>query len=324
MPFDINVFAGDSSTTYNVQRKADETNSLRKTTRSGGSQHQPERESLSSFLENTTLHGARFLSTGNIFRRVLWSLALILCFSYGIYQVDYTVDAFYQRPFNTKITTKTPKKGEDLTFPAVTLCNFNHINFRKYTNDQRSKNISSEQIELKHHLFAKLLANSKDIFDEKSQQHPEFFRRLDESQMKYHYFTLYGYQLDEMLLPSPFESCIINNIPCGAKNFTSFISSVFGQCYTFNSGQDDVPVINATAAGNMYGLKLLLNVEREGYLEHSSSPYVGLKVLVHDQKTFPIMEQLAFDIHPGFRTVCGIKRKQVCKKRLTSLLGRAA
>jgi len=44
-------------------------------------------ESLSSFMKDTTLHGARFLFTGNVFRRLFWTpsgshvIFWILCLS---------------------------------------------------------------------------------------------------------------------------------------------------------------------------------------------------------------------------------------------------
>ena len=76
-------------------------------------------ESLCSFAEATSLHGARFLSSENAFRRVIWMMALVGSFGLCMYQVYETVDAFYSRPFNTKITTKTANDGIDITFPAV-------------------------------------------------------------------------------------------------------------------------------------------------------------------------------------------------------------
>ena len=270
-------------------------------------------ESLSSFMEATTLHGARFLCSGSIFRRFLWSLALISCFSFCIYQLYKTMDAFYNRPFITKITIKTANENH-LPFPAVTLCNFNSFNRRRYKNLMTKNNLSSEDIERNLNIFAGMLSGSQEIFNNKSrQQYPYLFWRVyGDVQGEDHYLTLFSHHIEEMLLPSPtFDSCDISGKNCGSKNFTPFISSVFGQCFTFNSGQDHQPVINATMAGHLNGLKLLLNIETDSYLENPVNPFVGLKVLVHDQQTFPFMEQFGFDVQPGVRTLCAIKRKRV-------------
>ena len=78
---------------------------------------------------------------------------------------------------------------------------------------------------------------------------------------------------------------------------------MYGQCHTFNSGHDDALVIDATAADDLNGLKHLLNVERNSYLDNPWIPIVGLRVLVHDQHIFPLMEELAFQSIQGF-TLC--------------------
>ena len=271
-------------------------------------------ESLSSFAEATTLHGARFLPSENVFRRLIWTLVLTGSFGYCIYQVYQTIDAFYHRPFNTKITTKTVKDGSDIPFPAVTLCNFNFFNQRRYRNYARRNNFSNEEIELKMKVMEKLLAGSIDVYSEESRQrNPEFFRRTyGEIPEKENYLKLFSHDIKDMLLPSSiFNSCVINGRACGSKNFTSFSNSVFGQCHTLNSARDGHPLINATLAGVHVGLKLLLNIERDSYVYNPIAPSVGLSVLVHDQSTFPFMERDTFSVQPGLQTLCAIKRKKV-------------
>ena len=64
-------------------------------------------------------------------------------------------------------------------------------------------------------------------------------------------------------------------------------------------------------AGHLNGLKLLLHVERDSYLDNPTNPFVGLIVLVHDQNTFPFMEQFGFVVQPGVRNLCALKKKEV-------------
>lgn len=275
-----------------------------------GRQYAP--ETFRSLAEDTTLHGARFLFADNVFRRIVWTLAVMSCFGFCTYQVYQTVKAFGDRPFNTKMTKKIAK-NENLTFPAVTLCNFNIINRRRYTNFQKGNNESKEYIEDKLDVYAKMFAGSKDVLNNDSKQHHEelFYRYKGEAPEKV-YYKIFSHQIEEMLLPkSLFNSCVINGVVCGAENFTKFTNSLFGQCYTFNSGQYGQPVMNATMAGQLNGLKLLLNIERDSYLDNPLNPFAGLTVLVHDQETFPFMEQFGFLVQPGVRTLCAIKRKKV-------------
>ena len=88
---------------------------------------------LEPFANDTTLHGARYLCDKNVFRRVLWTLVLIGSFSFCIYQVCETLVAFSQRPFITKVSTSTTETNKSF-FPAVSLCNLNSFNTRRYRN----------------------------------------------------------------------------------------------------------------------------------------------------------------------------------------------
>ena len=294
---------------FNLQR--DKVQSLNES----GEDRQSAPESLSSFAEATTLHGVRFLSSENVFRRVIWTLALAASFGLCVFQVYKTIDAFYNRPFNTKITTKTDSDFSGVSFPAVTLCNFNFLNLRRYRNYSKRHNVSDEDIELKIKAIEQMTAGSKDVYSEESRQrNPEFFQRTyGEIPEEHDPSKLFSHDIKDMLLPSSiFNSCVLNGRVCGSKNFTSFGHSDFGRCYTLNSGLSGHPFINVSLAGANFGLKLLLNIERDSYVENSIVPFVGLSVLVHDQSSFPFMEQRSFAVQPGLQTICAIKRKKVC------------
>lgn len=171
-------------------------------------------ETVSSFMEATTLHGARFLFSGGYFRRLIWAVALGFCFGYCIYQIFQAVDTFYGKPFNTRITKKVGHMNENLTFLAVSLCNFNSFNRRRYINLMKTRNMSSnDEIKLNLKFIESLLAKSKDVFNSSSKNdHFYLFdRTICEDGSDICYLTLFSHQIDEMLLPSPiFESCDIN------------------------------------------------------------------------------------------------------------------
>ena len=89
---------------------------------------------------------------------------------------------------------------------------------------------------------------------------------------------------------------------------------MYGKCYTFNSAEGGNSLLHATPAGQNSGLKLRLNIERESYLYNTENPFVGLVILIHDQKTFPSVEEFGIKIQPGVSTLCAIKRRKVCAK----------
>lgn len=272
-----------------------------------------EREDLKSFAQDTTLHGARFLFAKNIFRRLLWILALIACFSYCSYQVFTSVKAFRDWPFNTKISTNASKENKELSFPAVTLCNINAMNTRRYKNFFKGR-IPESLIERKIKDISLLATKSNKIFNpEFIQRNKELFRRTQTVSSTLDTQSNLSHQINEMLLPSSsqFNSCSINGIRCNAMNFTHLRSPVFGQCYTFNSAKSGHPLLHATLAGQNSGLKLLLNIERDSYTATIARPLVGLAIVVHDQKSFPFVDELGITIQPGISTLCAIKRRKV-------------
>lgn len=282
-------------------------------------------EPFVAFLENTTLHGARFLVTGSVFSRLFWTLALLSSFGYCALQIYSTLEAFSERPFSTKITTKTSNKAETVPFPAVTICNYNSFNrrrFKSYVQQNSTSNWSDEEVNRRLNLYEKFMIERKnDSFSpEMIKQYPELTERVMEEHL--HYLVLFSHVMEEILLPkSSFgKACTINDLLCGPKNFKPLYNTQFGKCFTFNSGHDQSPIINASLDGQTGGLKLHLNVEREGFLLDSSNPYVGLIVLVHDQKSFPLMEQFGFAVHPGVRTLVAVKRKKVLYEREITFL----
>ena len=190
------------------------------------------------------MHGARFLLSKNVFRRGFWTVLLILSSGYCFFQIYAGVIFYYQRSFNTKITNITPKCDTSLPFPAVTLCNLNLFNLRRYRSYQIERNLSMETIDEKRDVIAKLLARSKDVFhNETKTKHQELFWRFYGEVPNIFFLNLFSHEIEEMLLPGPtFNSCLIDETACGPENFIQFISSTYGRCYTFNSGQNGNPV----------------------------------------------------------------------------------
>ena len=60
----------------------------------------------------------------------------------------------------------------------------------------------------------------------------------------------------------------------------------------------------------MFGLRLVLNVEQYEYYGLATKR-AGLKVLIHDQETPPMVEQLGFSVGPGTSTFAAISKTVV-------------
>lgn len=278
-------------------------------------------ETLKCFMLDTTLHGARFVFAKSLPRRCLWTLILVGSFAFCQYHTYESWMQFLQRPFSVGITLKSTKEST-LTFPAVTLCNVNPQNVQRALHllDTRNKEDAKQIIDD----VTKLLQFSKESVNEDIlERYPEFFDR-DKIVARW---TFNSHQIGEMLLPNippTYTSCSFDGVLCGTENFSSFASSCFGQCYTFNSGQNGSQMLTARIPGRNNGLKLRLNIQRNGYIKYPKNPFAGITLFVHDQNNFPFMEEYGFLVEPGTHTFIPIKMKKVSEmfvfKQYLSLL----
>ena len=307
MPFRANVFDCDVETRTDTERNASEFNGIKKE-ESNVDDGTP--ETLESFLSNTTLHGAQYLFAKGTVRRLLWSLALLASLAFCNYQAYESLRQYFQRPFNTKITSKSAQDG-GLTFPSVTLCNFNPANMNKIRNFLSSPDLSREEFQKRVDEISKILMQSSDaITDEYKERYPILYNRDQvEALMKAN-----GHQIEEVLLPNVppmFISCSYAGLLCGAQNFSSFVSTHFGQCFIFKTEQNGNFPLKATMAGKDNGLELRLNIQRNGYINNSKNPFAGIVVLVHDRDNYPFMNERSLSVQPGTHTSFSIKMKKV-------------
>lgn len=79
-----------------------------------------------------------------------------------------------------------------------------------------------------------------------------------------------------------FNFCVFNGRVCEFKNFILFSYFDFSWCYILNFGFNGYFLINVLLVGVNFGLKLLLNIERDSYVENLIVLFVGFLVLVYD------------------------------------------
>lgn len=265
-------------------------------------------ETFKGFLLDTTLHGARFMHSESLVRRLAWTIMLSVSLGFCNYMAFGTLTDYFDRPFNTRTSSRSsPKNG--LTFPAVTLCNFNPLNIHRVIHFENASHDIEEVKRLKQ--ISKVLTLSNEAFTDGFLH--KFSDILSRENLE-SFLRLYSHQMEDMLLPNfpPTRfSCSFGGLVCGPENFTSFASFLFGQCHTFNLGQNGRPLLNATVAGRRSGLRLLLNTQRDSYIDNPSSPLVGITVLVHDSYNFPFMDEYGFAVEPGTHTFCSIQMKKV-------------
>ncbi|XP_006125866.2 epithelial sodium channel subunit gamma [Pelodiscus sinensis] len=108
-----------------------------------------------------------------------------------------------------------------------------------------------------------------------------------------------GYSAEDLLL-----TCFFDGISCDSRNFTPFHHPLYGNCYTFNSGENGT-ILTTSTGGSEYGLQVVLYVEEADY-----NPFLvtstGAKIIVHDQDEYPFIEDIGTEIETAMATSIGM------------------
>ncbi|KAJ7378365.1 hypothetical protein OS493_023620 [Desmophyllum pertusum] len=121
---------------------------------------------------------------------------------------------------------------------------------------------------------------------------------------KEEFLTKYGHDMASLSIS--FIYCLyMDHIICSDKDFVPAVTED-GICFTFNSGHNG-SVLRSLLEGPALGLSILLNIQtNESTLSRFSS---GLKVIVHDQKTF-VNRLNGFNIVPGTHATVAVKLRK--------------
>ncbi|KAJ7378368.1 hypothetical protein OS493_023623 [Desmophyllum pertusum] len=118
------------------------------------------------------------------------------------------------------------------------------------------------------------------------------------------FLTKYGHDMASITMS--FGYCFfVDHIVCSDEDFVPELTED-GMCFTFNSGHNG-SVLRSLLEGPDLGLSILLDIQtNESTLGQFSS---GLKVIVHDQKTF-VNRHDGFNIFPGTHATVAVKLRK--------------
>ena len=278
------------------------------------------------FASNTTLHGLRYIVQNglSIPRRAIWLIFLCSSASFYTYSATISLGKFMSRPTKTVITQATPTDG--LKFPAVTICNLNKFmkskidmadddeNFVKMglnisgcheTREVRGNLTCGQALLCVFYQYSIALVNGCNATTRKNiikVLTGSSKRLLDEEK----FLANYGHDFAGLW----YKYCIFARLrQCSEKDFVPTLTGKF-ICYTFNSGYNESgTMFYSKFEGADLGLSIMLNVQTN---ESTMSEFsTGLKVIVHDQKTF-VNPNIGFNIHPGTHASVALKLREVC------------
>ena len=242
------------------------------------------------YVDNSTLHGFRyvFMNTYAV-RRFLWLILLLAFASIFLNELKNSILLFYEYPFTT---TSTIEYVTELKFPAISICNLNQFD-ESFIENSKLKQLYDKGVLPFEASSSEAIRN--DINGN------EFFQTLDKASQK----------LEEL-----FQSCEWKsrdtaktgspNI-CSVKNFTVY-HNLYGQkCFIFNSGELQ-PILHLNETGLNMALKIEFDLKTNESLRGLQE--FGLKIVVHDQEETPL-QQAGFVVSPGFQSFVELKVRKV-------------
>uniref|UniRef100_W5MSJ2 Acid-sensing (proton-gated) ion channel 1c n=1 Tax=Lepisosteus oculatus TaxID=7918 RepID=W5MSJ2_LEPOC len=266
-----------------------------------------------SFVKNTKLHGLKYVFARDSSkpRRLLWLLAFFACV--GLLST-WSWNRIYYLLSYPAVTKIHMLWAQNLSFPAVTLCN--HNLFRMSSLTKMDLYYSGYWLDLLHYNHSvnekslqvlredrrKMVLNLVDF----SQYAPPPHFQVNTTEM----ISRLGHQIEDMLL-----ECKFQGENCTFKNFTP-IYTRYGKCYTFNSGLDGNPLLTTLKGGTGNGLEIMLDIQQDEYLpvwgETDETSYeAGIKVQIHSQDEPPFIDQLGFGVAPGFQTFVSCQQQRL-------------
>ena len=283
-------------------------------------------EMWQTFVDNTTLHGIRYVfMKRHILVRLIWLVLLLASGGYYIFTVYRAITKYYNRPINTVVSIKHLK---EMVFPAVTICSFNLFAKSKLlmTDDNplfasSGLNISSCAVtaEVRGDRpcgLALLCCCAPTDLKEISAAIPNCttqykYDLVDALQQTLHRPDfenfIWHYSQDISALFGPM--CIFGweERTCSGEDFLPIVTE-WGKCYTFNSGTDGF-VETMDTGGVSSGLSIILNAQTHEYSYGKFSE--GFKVLIHGQGEYIDEWEAGINVGPGQHAVIALTEKRV-------------
>ncbi|XP_077992375.1 epithelial sodium channel subunit alpha-like [Glandiceps talaboti] len=273
----------------------------------------------SALVENTTCHGIpRIYSASNFVRRAFWSLVFVSAVALFLWQFSKLLTNYYAYEVDVTFEIKFETNAD---FPAVTICNLNPFKNSKAQANQEILNLLSSNSTSRRRRNAarnKRSSSSNSNYtnwETMSLDYESFDSNFETmlfvydtvASLNYSDRMLLGHEINDMLI-----DCTWKGYPCGPSNFTRFYNYMYGNCYTFNSG-DSGSLVQTNKPGPLYGLSLKLYVEQDEYI-HSIRESAGIRVLIHSQDVMPFPEDNGFSISPGQETNVGIRKLSISRQ----------
>ncbi|XP_072050088.1 acid-sensing ion channel 4-A-like [Amphiura filiformis] len=245
------------------------------------------KDEIREFGGSVTLHGIRYITDFDLhfLRRLGWLVGLAILGSYLCYEIGVSIWKFWEHPISTVITMNYVS---NITFPAITICNYNLFKSNIVTPTEALMVSSMFNVNTKERVPVDWAGYERSIG-----------RPLDVEG-----FVLNtAHRMEDMLLKCTWRS----SEKCTAANFTRIITD-WGVCYTFNNNPEKA--LQVKRPGSTNGLAMMINIEQDLYT-YGENTAAGLKVLLHPPGQFPLVKELGFSVSPGYETDVSVRYNSI-------------
>ena len=258
----------------------------------------------SDFVDNTTLHGLRYVFRKK-FRvlRLVWLLILITAGSYYMFIVFQAITKFLSYPVSTVLEHKYPVS---MKFPAVTICpqnmfqkskifmpdsdpEFNKLGLNMSVCEATAAVRAGRPCGLAMLCCCGLVMSEKAVLSTITNCTSQYKSQLRQALNKFNvalntreFYRVYGPDIRDILGPHcTFK--FLSSDTCTVQDFSSFRVTGSGMCFTFNSGESQ-KIRSVVEAGISTGLNVVLDSKIAEYTTGKVSQ--GFQVVVHEQHEF--------------------------------------
>ncbi|XP_070560645.1 acid-sensing ion channel 2-like [Ptychodera flava] len=209
-----------------------------------------------------------------LLRRTLWLLVLVSGLGLVSFQIWDRISYFAGFPMNVNVRMKYV---DELTFPAVAICNFNL-----------------------HRRSAIAEANLSGLFDTLyTHKFPDFTSYNISTTASEQFYVETAHQLKSMMQRPMWQGLRME------VNVMKPILTDFGLCYAFNTGEDGDEIRKVKNTGESFGLSVILDAVQA---EYNIGPLfsVGFQVMLYPQGEVPLVGDLGFAVSVGQKVRVGI------------------
>ncbi|XP_067128430.1 amiloride-sensitive sodium channel subunit beta-2-like isoform X2 [Centruroides vittatus] len=286
-------------------------------------------------IENGTKH-QRKPSRNGIVNRTVWFTLILICMGFCLFHSIAYLREYFQYPTVLNLQVNTESK---LDFPAVTVCNYNRIRSNALDSFCCTSGLLLKASSLCHVLNVtcsqtnneeasskrlKTLIGSPPLsastaFATCPRNRTNNTVLYEGSTMKYFsnaYVSLplskkieMGHQIQKFV-----HQCRFMGQPCDHLNFTTFHTFLYGNCFTFNSGQNGKDILRATTDGSMSGLHLELNLETDEYIFDLTNN-IGARLIIHPSNVKPLPENEGIAITSELETSISIEQVNIHRSK---------